>query len=993
MENEKLVRLRSLCQDEVTFEQLEQLLVTESSYSQQQKDKALALYEYELEKQKALAKAITQIRQVLDLDTIFATTTQEICQLIEADRVAVYRFTPNWFGEFVAEFVTPGWVKLVGPEIKRVWEDSYLQETQGGRYVNNETSTVDDIYKVGHSPCHIEVLEQLQARAYITVPILIKDRLWGLLVAYQNSGPRHWQAAEVDLIVQIGAQFGIAVQQAELLSAMQVEVTERQRAETVLQKSKIQLQDHNTVLMELSRRKTFNRERDLNAAVREITEAATNTLKLERASVWLYNGDHSKIQCLDLYEWSKSDHSQGIELAAVEYPAYFKALTQERTIAAHNAHIDPRTKEFSQFYLSPLGITSMLEAPIWLSGEMVGVVCHEHIGTAREWTLEEQNFAGSLADLVSLAIKEWERQQAEVALQQAEAKYRSIFENTAEGIFQTTVDGRYISANPALARIYGYASPEKLIANLCNLEQQLYVKPNRRAKFIRLIQQHNTVSGFESQVYHQDGSMIWISENARAVYDDSGALSYYEGTVEDITELKQTQEQLRHNALHDTLTGLPNRTLFTDRLEQMVQRAKRHKDYLCAVLFLDLDRFKVVNDGFGHLIGDQLLIAVARSLEVCLRAEDTVARLGGDEFAILLDDIKDVNYATQIAERLKQVLALPFNLSGIEVFTSVSIGIVLGSEANGWLDDLLRNADIAMYQAKVLGKGRCKLFDAALHDQIVTSRQLEMDLRQAIDRQEFRVHYQPIVLLATGKVVGFEALVRWEHPTRGLIFPTEFIPIAEETGLILPLGQWVLQVACHQMRQWQRQFPLSPLLTISVNLSAKQFTQPSLCQQIAQILLETNLDASSLRLEITESMLMEKADVATVLLQLKSLGVSFYLDDFGTGYSSLSYLYRFPIDTLKIDRSFISRMGFGNDNSEIVRTITTLAQALSMDVIAEGIETVEQLMQLSALQCKYGQGYFFSHPLDTQAAGALIAKSLCGMDKSYRYCQLNPNVE
>lgn len=591
---------------------------------------------------------------------------------------------------------------------------------------------------------------------------------------------------------------------------------------------------------------------------------------------------------------------------------------------------------------------------------------------------------GKTQGFVYVAQNITERKQAEEELRQAEARYRSIFENATEGIFQSTPTGCYINVNPALARIYGYDSPDDLLANFSDIGRQLYVETNRRAEFIRLMQEHDTVSNFESQIYRKNGSAIWISENARAVYDTSGTLAYYEGFVEDVTERKQTQDQLQHNALHDALTGLPNRTLFTERLEQMVQRAKRHKNYSCAVLFLDLDRFKVVNDSLGHLIGDQLLIAVARKLEVYLRPEDTVARLGGDEFAILLNDIKDVNYATQIAERLIQVLALPFNLSGRKVFISTSIGIVLGSEANSWSDELLRNADIAMYQAKALGKGRYVVFDTDLHHHNITRLQLETDLRQAIDCQEFRVHYQPIVLLATGRVVGFEALVRWEHPTKGVISPAEFIPIAEETGLILPLGHWVLQVACHQMRQWQRQFPLSPPLTISVNLSAKQFVQPNLCQQIAQILLETNLDASSLRLEITESILMDEAEsVTTVLLQLKALGVSLYLDDFGTGYSSLSYLYRFPIDTLKIDRFFISKMSFGNDNSEIVRAITTLAQALSIDAIAEGIETAEQLMQLRTLQCKYGQGYFFSHPLDSQAAGVLIAERLCGMDKSY----------
>ncbi len=591
---------------------------------------------------------------------------------------------------------------------------------------------------------------------------------------------------------------------------------------------------------------------------------------------------------------------------------------------------------------------------------------------------------GNIQGFVCVAQNITKRKQAEEALRQAEAKYRTIFENAMEGIYQSTPQGYYLSVNPALARICGYESPDELLANISDIERQLYVEPNRRSEFIDLMHEGGIVTNFEYQIYRQDRSIVWVAENARAVYDSSGTLAYYEGCLEDVTQRKQTQEQLRHHALHDTLTGLPNRTLFTERLEQMVQRAKKHKDYLCAVLFLDLDRFKVVNDSLGHLIGDRLLIAVSRKLEACIRPKDMIARLGGDEFAILLDDIKDVEYATQIAERLKQTLAAPFNFTGQEVYTSASIGIVVGNEANGWLDDLLRSADIAMYQAKAMGKGRYEVFDTALYEQTITSLQLETELRQAIDRQEFRVYYQPIVLLATGKITGFEALVRWHHPTQGVISPADFIPIAEETGLILPIGQWVLQSACGQMRQWQKQFPSSGSLTISVNISAKQFTQPNLYQQVAQILLKNNLAPSTLRLEITESVLMDKVEsITTVLLQLKSLGVSLYLDDFGTGYSSLSYLHRFPIDTLKIDRSFISRMGFGNDNSEIVRAITTLAQSLNMDVIAEGIETVEQLMQLSSLQCKYGQGYFFSPPLDAQTAGALIAEKLCGMNKSY----------
>ncbi len=591
-----------------------------------------------------------------------------------------------------------------------------------------------------------------------------------------------------------------------------------------------------------------------------------------------------------------------------------------------------------------------------------------------------------------------EHRRVEEALQQAEAKYRNIFENTIEGIFQTTPDGRYLSANPALARIYGYESPEELIQSLTDVVQQLYVEPHRRDEFVHLMQEHNTVSEFESQVYRKDGSIIWVSENARSVRDRNDQLLYYEGTIEDITlakrleaERQQAEEQLRHNAFHDALTGLPNRALFMDRLFQAIKQAKRQQDYVFAVLFLDLDRFKIINDSLGHLMGDELLIAIARRLEQCLRTEDTVARLGGDEFAILLSAIKDVDYPICIAQRIEQELALPFNLKGHEIFTSASIGIVISSEAQGWADDLLQTADIAMYHAKSLGGGGYQVFDTTRHSKAVTRLQRETDLRRAIEDQEFQVYYQPIVLLTTGSIVGFEALLRWQCPS-GLISATEFIPIAEETGLIIPIGRWVLQEACRQMRAWQEKFATSSRLFVSVNLSLKQCTQPELVDQISQILAETNLDPQSLSLEITENVLLENTEpVAAVLWQLKALGISLYLDDFGTGYSSLDHLHQFPINVLKIDGSFINRMGCGNQSLEIARTIILLARALGMNVIAEGIETLDQLAQLSALSCKYGQGNLFSKPLDAATAGALVAEKFAG--NTYAPCTMSDSSQ
>lgn len=437
---------------------------------------------------------------------------------------------------------------------------------------------------------------------------------------------------------------------------------------------------------------------------------------------------------------------------------------------------------------------------------------------------------------------------------------------------------------------------------------------------------------------------------------------------------KQIEEQLLHNAFHDALTGLPNRALFIDRLNQSIKHTRRHEDYLFAVLFLDLDRFKIINDSLGHLIGDQLLIAVARRLEGCLRSSDTVARFGGDEFMALLDGIKDVSDVIRVANRIHKELASPSILNGYGVSTTVSIGIALSSTGYDRSEDFLRDANTVRHHAKMLGPGRHEIFDETVHARAVALLQLETDLRRAVEQQELQVYYQPIMSLETGRITGFEALLRWWHPQYGLVFPSGFISVAEETGLIIPIDQWVLREACHQIRARQVPFPQNPPLSVSVNLSGKQFTQLNLIEQTDRILRKSGLDACDLKFEIMENVIMENTECVTAkLLQLKALDVQFSIDDFGIGYSSLGYLHRLPIDTLKIDQSFVSRIDTDDEGSRIVETITTLAYNLGMNVTAEGVETAEQLARLGALECEHGQGYYFSKPVDSETAEALIS--------------------
>ena len=478
----------------------------------------------------------------------------------------------------------------------------------------------------------------------------------------------------------------------------------------------------------------------------------------------------------------------------------------------------------------------------------------------------------------------------------------------------------------------------------------------------------------EHRIWHKDGSYRWVLTRGVGARDAQGRPCRVAGSLTDIAPRKDAEQRLAHEAFHDSLTGLENRTLFLSRLRHAMALAKRRRSYLFALMYLDLDRFKVVNDSLGHLAGDELLLGFARRLKTCVREADTVARLGGDEFTILLEDVRDAADAVRVAIRIEQEMKAPFHLGGQQVFTTTSIGIAMGGSDCERPEDLLRDADTALYHAKEEGRARHQIFDRAMHARAVQLLQLETELRQAVREKEFRVQYQPIISLADGRIRGFEALVRWNHPQRGLIAPAQFIPLAEETGLIVPMGEWVLRQACAQAGAWRVQFPGEPPLWVNVNLSARQFAQKDLIERIDQVLEESSLEGSCLGLEITESALMQnEATTATTLRRLRARHIQLHIDDFGTGYSSLSCLRQLPIDSLKIDCSFVGGMESDNEKLEIASTILALAHNLGKPVVAEGIETPEQLSLLRGLSCEYGQGFLFSQALEAGAAADLVA--------------------
>ncbi|MEH2211659.1 EAL domain-containing protein [Nostoc sp.] len=1004
----------------------------------------------QIQREQALNRVFQSIRNSLDLDTIFATATAETAKLLKTLDCFVVQYLPEqgiW--KHIAEFRhNPDAPTVIGLEIPDVGNPfaAQLKQLQIVR-VENTTNLDNQInYEVA----------QIIAGAWLLIPLVIEDTLWGSFTIIAPEQPFTWSDNQIKLAQSVADQLEIAIHQANLYQKIQLELTERRRVEMALRESEARFQNMaanvpGAIFRYLIRPDGSDGVVYMSQGCYLLWEVEAQDVVTDATILWqtIHSEDVAGMQASlmesaqTLQPWycawritTPSGREKWLEVAGrptrqangdIIWDTLILDVTERRqaeyrfqTLAANTPGV------IYQYVLYPDGSNAMLYVSpgcryLW---ELEAQDIERDVEVT--WRMVHPDDLPAMRDSVMVSAKtlhpwnwEWrvttpsgrqkwlqasarpqrqvngdiiwdglildvserqaalrERKQAEESMRESEARYRLLAENTNDLVCLHELNGRYLYVSPSCEFLLGYRHDEILREDIYTL-----IHPDDRDRVyqeIRTAVFRKKTTPITYRMLQKRGNYVWFETLTKPILDAMGEIVQLQTTSRDVTERIQVQNQLKYDALHDGLTGLPNRHFFMKRLELAIQRAYRLQNYHFAVLFLDLDRFKVVNDSLGHLVGDQLLIAIAEKLQATIRPMDLAARLGGDEFAILLEEIKDIQEAVRIAERIFAELQIPIMIEGREVYTTSSVGIVLGTKDYVQASHLLRDADIAMYRAKNKGKARYEIFDTEMHTQALNRLHLENDLRRAIKCEEFVLHYQPIVALDTRHLVGFEALIRWQHPTQGLKFPGEFIPIAEEIGLITLLDYWAIRTACYQMAAWQTAFPELSAMKVSVNLSAQDIKQSDLLEEVDRILTQTHLNGRYLTLEITESMLIEDIEsTISVLSQLKERGIQISIDDFGTGYSSLNYLHRLPVDSLKVDRSFVNQIQSGKKNHQIVETIVALSNHLELDAIAEGIETEEQLEHLQHLGYKFGQGYLFSKPMSHNTAEALLAsKSL-----------------